>query len=62
MLKSTQTAAAAAAVGHQRAVGTRRSAEWRAHSVDGGDGPVCRVLRARVGALRVRATVDAFVC
>lgn len=45
MLKSTQTAAA---VAHQRAVGTRRSAEWGAHSVDGGEGPVCRVLRARV--------------
>jgi len=55
------------AAGHQRAVGTRRSVEWGAHSGGGGgEGPVYRVLRAlsprvRVSALRVRASVDAFV-
>jgi len=51
-------AAAAAAVGHQRSVGTRRSVEWGAHS-GGGEGPVCRVLRARKPA---RACVCVCVC
>jgi len=62
---TTSVEVVAAAVGHQRAVGTRRSVEWGAHS-GGGEGPVCRVLRARETAcvclcVRVRASVDAFV-
>jgi len=45
----TSVEVAAAAVGHQRAVGTRRSVKWGAHS-GGGEGPVCCVLRARESA------------
>lgn len=63
---TTAVAVATAAVGHQRAVGTRRwSAEWggtfrrRRTGLSCG---ACVCVCVCVGALRVRASVDAFIC